>query len=111
MSAASYARTPLATPTLDAPKLHSLGRWSIVLVLVMVGVSGCAYQPLSIPPPDAPGFWLGVWHGFIAPISLFGSFFADHRIYSFPNLGVLYDLGFLLGLSAWGGGGAYSARG
>ncbi len=67
-------------PTLDAPKVHSLGRWSIVLVLVMVGVSGCAYQPLSIPPPDAPGFWLGVWHGFIVPIRLVGSFFADHRL-------------------------------
>jgi hypothetical protein len=49
MRAASYARTPLATPTLDAPKLHSLGRWSIVLVLVMVGVSGCAYQPAQHP--------------------------------------------------------------
>ncbi len=24
-----------------------------------------------------------------------------HRMYAFPNSGVLYDLGFLLGLCAW----------
>lgn len=80
-------------------------------ILVFLGLSGCAHQPVGTFTPGAPGFWLGLLHGLIAPISLIGSFFADHRIYAFPNSGVLYDLGFLLGLSAWGGGGAYSARG
>ena len=61
--------------------------------------------------PSGPGFWLGLWHGFIAPISLIGSgFVADHRIYAFPNSELPYHVGFLLGLSAWGGGGAYSTR-
>ena len=86
------------------------GVWAVAIPLVILGLSGCAYQPSGAVSPSAPGFFLGLWHGFIAPISLLGSFFADHRMYAFPNSGVLYDLGFLLGLSAWGRGGAYSAR-
>jgi hypothetical protein len=87
--------------------------WGVlaVAILLTLGLSGCAHQPIGTFSPGAPGFWLGLLHGVIAPISLIGSFFADHRIYAIPNSGVLYDLGFLLGLSAWGGGGAYSARG
>jgi hypothetical protein len=43
-------------------------------------------QPSGALSPSAPGFWLGLSHGFIAPISLVGSFFADHRIYEcFPD--------------------------
>ncbi len=34
---------------------------------------------------------------------------AKVRTYAFPNTGVLYDLGFLLGLSVWGGGAAAGA--
>jgi hypothetical protein len=69
------------------------------------------HQPSGAVSPSAPGFWLGLWHGFIAPTSLVGSVFTEHRIYALPNSGVLYDLGFLLGLSGWGGGGTYFARG
>ena len=86
------------------------GVWAVTIPSVILGLSGCAYQPSGALSPSGPGFWLGLWHGFIAPISLVGSFLSDPRIYAFPNAGVIYDLGFLLGLSAWGGGGAYSAR-
>ena len=98
----------MTEPTLDEPRW---GIWAITIPLLVLGLAGCAYQPSGAVSPSAPGFWLGLWHGFIAPISLVGSFFADHRIYAFPNSGVLYDLGFLLGLCAWGGGGTYFARG
>jgi len=57
-----------------------------------------------------PGFWLGLWHGLIAPITFVISLFTDHvRMYAFPNLGRWYDFGFLLGISAWGGGGGAAA--
>ena len=88
-------------------------RYGVLAVVVpfgILGLTGCAYQPSGALSPSGPGFWLGLWHGLIAPISLVGSLFSDHRIYAFPNAGVIYDLGFLLGFSAWGGGGAYSAR-
>ena len=86
------------------------GVLAVTIPFLILGLTGCAYQPSGALSPSGPGFLLGLWHGFIAPISLVGSFFSDHRIYAFPNAGVIYDLGVLLGLSAWGGGGAYSAR-
>jgi hypothetical protein len=54
---------------------------------------------------DAPGLLLGFWHGFIAPIAFVVSIFADQvRIYAFPNVGLWYDFGFMLGISGFSGG-------
>ena len=81
---------------------------SILAVLAL----GCATQP-SMPRlfgGDPPGFWMALIHGFVVPFALVGSLFTDFRIYAFPNAGFFYDLGFLLGLSAWGGGTAYAGR-
>lgn len=58
--------------------------------------------------PDPPGFLLALFHGAVAPFSLLAGLFTEVRIYAFPNAGLLYDLGFLLGLGAfWGGGTTY----
>lgn len=57
-----------------------------------------------------PGFFMGIVHGLVAPIALVASIFSDVRIYAFPNGGGWYDFGFLLGISAWGGGAAASRR-
>ena len=65
---------------------------------------------LSLPQQKAMGFVVGLFHGFVAPFAFIGSLFADVRIYAFPNAGRWYDLGFLLGLSAWGGGGAVAVK-
>jgi hypothetical protein len=73
------------------------------MVAVVVLVAACATQPAGAQM-DAPGFLLGLVHGLIAPFSLVASLFRDVRIYAFPNSGILYDLGFLIGLTAWGGG-------
>ena len=75
----------------------------IVLLTGLVLIA-CAAQP-SPPYSGAPGFWWGVLHGFIAPSSLVGTFFDPTiRAYSFPNSGWWYDLGFVLGIGALGGG-------
>ena len=70
------------------------------LLLLLVGA--CATQP---PPPgaDLPGFWWGLAHGLIAPLALIAELFTDARIYAYPNGGG-YDLGFVLGIFAWGDG-------
>ena len=92
------------------------GALSIGSVLVgALALGGCASQPAG--PTGGPGFLLALGHGFIAPLALIGSFvhwlvpateigayFAEVRIYAWPNTGPFYDLGFVLGLSAWGGG-------
>ena len=88
-----------------------------------LALGGCASQPAG--PTGGPGFLLALWHGLIAPLALIGvllhwlmpateigAYFAEVRIYAWPNTGAFYDLGFVLGLSAWGGGAAAgTARG
>lgn len=60
------------------------------------------------------GFFYGLWHGFISPITFIVSLFsADVGIYEIRNTGGWYDFGFLLGVSAafgGGAGGAYAGR-
>ena len=51
------------------------------------------------------GFWAGVWHGLICPITFLVSLFVDGvRIYEHNNRGRLYYFGFVLGASAAFGG-------
>lgn len=49
------------------------------------------------------GFWHGLLHGFITPVSFVTSLFRDNvAIYAVNNSGGWYDFGFLLGSSGWG---------
>jgi len=56
----------------------------------------------------AAGFWAGVWHGLICPITFLVSLFSPSvRIYEVNNRGRWYDFGFIIGVScAFGGGGS-----
>ncbi|MBD3419248.1 MAG: hypothetical protein GF398_03930 [Chitinivibrionales bacterium] len=81
---------------------------ALSLAAVFTIISCAAQQPVS--QVDAPGFWLGIWHGMIAPFAFIIGLFNDIRIYAFPNNGGWYDFGFLLGISIWGGGGAAAGR-
>ncbi len=56
------------------------------------------------------GFWRGLWHGVIAPITFVISLFSKTvGIYEAHNNGGWYNFGFLLGLSMVFGGGAGGA--
>jgi|LauGreDrversion4_2_1035121.scaffolds.fasta_scaffold2103321_2 hypothetical protein len=59
-------------------------------------LSGCAHQP-STYSYDAPGFFMGLVHGYIALFSVVVGLFTDVRIYNFPNSGYWYDVGFIIG--------------
>lgn len=49
------------------------------------------------------GFFSGLLHGFITPISFIVSLFDDDvAIYAVNNSGSWYDFGFLLGSGGWG---------
>lgn len=51
------------------------------------------------------GFFSGVWHGWIAPISLILGFFdKTTRIYEVNNSGWIYDLGFYIAIISGFGG-------
>ena len=61
--------------------------------------------------PDVPGFWWGIWHGFVFPWAWIGSLFdADIAVYAVPNKGSWYDFGFFLGVTVLGGGSAFSSK-
>lgn len=77
----------------------------VTVLLAFLLASCAATQPPAVPHLDAAGFWKGLWHGFIAPITFVISLFSeDVRIYAFPNTGRWYDFKFMLGISGFSGG-------
>lgn len=72
----------------------------------------CAAGPNNVAQIDAPhiaGFWLGLWHGVISPITFVVSLFnSDVNIYEVHNNGNWYNFGFMIGVSAAFSGAARS---
>jgi len=68
--------------------------------------TGCAAtQPSGAVAPAAPGFLLGLWHGFIFPIAWIVSLFVPSvAVYAVPNNGGWYDFGYFLGIVVFGVG-------
>lgn len=83
------------------------------VVAVLGLLAGCAAGPNPVQGSGAEaGFWLGLWHGFIAPFALIVSFFNSQvGIYEVHNNGGWYNFGFVFGASLFfGGGGGAGAR-
>ena len=48
---------------------------------------------------EAPGFLLGLWHGFIFPVAwILSLFMPDVAVYAVPNNGGWYDFGYFVGI-------------
>lgn len=74
-------------------------------------LSACARQADSAVAPDAPGFFLGIWHGFIFPVAwIFSLFDSKVAIYAIPNNGGWYDFGYFLGIVVFGVGARRGSR-
>ncbi len=89
-----------------------------VLVLVALALSACVagVNPelgAAVEGGTVAGFWLGLWHGLIAPVTFVISLFTDNvNFYEVHNNGNWYDFGFVLGAGIlFGGGGAGARRG
>ena len=89
-------------------------RRSIVLVAVLAALlaaSACAPGPNSLEKTaDADGrtagFFLGLWHGFISPVTFIISIFSRNvRLYEVHNSGTWYNFGFVLGAGLFLSGG------
>jgi hypothetical protein len=87
-----------------------------MFVSVVLFIVGCAAGPNPIAhTPDTDGsvagFWLGLWHGLICPITFLISLFSDKvHIYEVHNSGGWYNFGFVLGSGIlFGGGGSASS--
>ncbi|MBN1834580.1 MAG: hypothetical protein JW820_01955 [Spirochaetales bacterium] len=89
-----------------------------ILALILLTLAGCAAGPndlISSPNPEGivAGFWRGLWHGIIAPVTFIISLFTRNvQMYEVHNNGGWYNFGFLLGVIViFGGGGGASSRG
>lgn len=80
------------------------------VVLALVTMTGCFPGGGSYSPFEPAGFFSGVWHGWIAPISLIAGIFTDVRIYESFNTGWWYDLGFYMAVISGFGGLALSRK-
>lgn len=61
-------------------------------------IAGCGFATTGYSVYDPPGFFLGVWHGLLAPWTLILRLFLDIKMYAFPNTGWFYDFGFIIGI-------------
>jgi hypothetical protein len=78
----------------------------LILLAAALTLAACAAtQASDAVAPAAPGFLLGLWHGFIFPVAWIVSLFADKvAIYAVPNNGGWYDFGYFLGIVVFGVG-------
>lgn len=87
----------------------------IALLLVILGCTAGPNTLANIPASSADsvaGFWRGLWHGIIAPITFLISLFVDSiNLYEVHNNGGWYNFGFVLGAGIlFGGGGSASSK-
>lgn len=69
-------------------------------------VAGAGSQ-FKEPDAEPAGFWAGLWHGMILPITFFVSLFKPEvGIYETHNNGRWYNFGFFLGVASAFGKGA-----
>ena len=85
--------------------------------VVLVILTGCVAGPnelTNIPRIErgASGFWMGLWHGIIVPVTFVISLFSDNiHMYEIHNNGNWYNFGFVLGIAlTWGGSGGAASR-
>jgi hypothetical protein len=83
-------------------------------LVLLLGSCAAGVNEATTSAGSGAGFWLGLWHGFITPVTFFISLFRDDvNIYEVRNNGNWYDFGFVLGLSAIfgaGRGSSYAGR-
>jgi hypothetical protein len=95
--------------------VRSGSRLLAVLVLALVLVA-CApgSNPavgIAVEGESLAGFWMGLWQGFISPVTFVISLFTDNvSIYEVHNTGNWYDFGFVIGAGILFGAGPIGSR-
>ena len=89
----------------------------IVLISITIMLAACTAGPNQLRDTtnedgEVAGFWMGIWHGLISPITFIVSLFSKTvRVFEVHNNGSWYTFGFLLGASmTFGGSGGGAAR-
>lgn len=83
----------------------------ILTILASVLLSGCIPGDGSYTSSKPAGFLSGIWHGWVAPISLIISIFKRSiRVYEVVNKGWWYDFGFYMAIIGGFGGVSFSRK-
>jgi hypothetical protein len=95
-------------------KKHLLLVSMAILVLLLMASCAAGINP-AVDVPDADGktagFWSGLWHGIISPITFIISLFSDKvNVYEVYNSGNWYDFGFIFGVAIIFGGGGRGSK-
>lgn len=78
---------------------------SLLILLLMLSLTACLPGDGSYTTATPAGFFSGIWHGWLAPLSmLLGFIRGGYRIYEVNNTGLLYDLGFYIAIIGGFGG-------
>jgi len=85
--------------------LSAMRSLRLLTPLAALSLAACASQSAAAVAPGAPGFLLGLWHGFIFPIAwLLSLVMPEVSVYAVPNDGGWYDFGYFLGIVVFGVG-------
>lgn len=77
----------------------------LLLITVLVVATGCIPGDGHNTEENPAGFFWGIWHGWIAPVSLIGGIFnKDLHVYEVNNIGWWYDFGFYIAIISGFGG-------
>lgn len=83
----------------------------MVLLILVLTLTACLAGPNPMKKKadqegNVAGFWRGLWHGLIAPISFIISIFSQKvNFYEVHNNGFWYNFGFVLGAGLFLSGG------
>ena len=84
---------------------------SVLLLLSIILFAGCFPGTERFKSDSPAGFFTGVWHGWIAPISLIVGLFKDGvRIYELNNVGWWYDFGYYIAIISGFGGASLTRK-
>ena len=77
----------------------------VAAILILSMFTGCLPRETHLAGERPAGFLMGIWHGWIAPISLIvGIFSPGVRVYEPFNSGWWYDFGFYIAIISGFGG-------
>lgn len=78
---------------------------TVLIALAMFMLTGCIPGDGTYTTVKPAGFIWGIWHGWIAPISLVAGLFNKNiRVYEVMNTGWWYDFGFYIAIISGFGG-------
>ena len=83
----------------------------VILIMLTAILCSCVPGDGKNTEEKPAGFFTGVWHGWIAPVSLIWSIFdKDISIYEVNNIGFWYNFGYYMAIISGFGGLAVSRR-